>query len=251
MLAVLEATFIGRWIDALSDTTPARAVDTAQRLWTETASAWEFFATKTDELLRTWGVDGKGSALSDLLEGTSRSIRDVLPNVTATASVYLDAFVRLTRNLMGHMSAHEATRAFFGVQPGSDAGFHGCMALFHGFLVAASTPSVSAPVQNVLVRTFWQRLRAFVEDDDTIRKEVDMALRIAASEAPDTTPGRKSHSAAGPSRPTPVLLRLAQAGRAAPQIWSSVPPDASQNLDAYLYPACSQSSSTRATSSRC
>ena len=243
LLDVLEATFIRRWVDALSTVEPARAAATAERLWRETSSAWKIFSPKVTRLLRDAGsLDERSSeedAVFNALSGALPSALDYLPNLSPTAKVYARAFLGLLGSSLRDSRADAEGRetiegALAGRWP-TDQRLDDYRALLHGFSIAGLEAQIPEPVVNALAPAFWARMRAFAEGDDDFRTRMDRALREALSEANGGPRAVGDAAVAIEPKRQSALTRLRRQADASPGNWASVPPDASQNLDKYLY----------------
>lgn len=234
MLDLLEVSFVRRWAEALADVAPERADRTAVRLWAETKSAWAVYSPRLTKLAqRELQTEAPMvEVLPDLVEAHIDQILEHLPHLSASARIYVHAFLDVLKPVLDSDEVQEGIGMVMDGNWPDDPRFDEYMALLHGLAVAGFQGGIPDVVVTALATGFWARLRALAQDDDEELERIDAALSAALRRARTSKPivheePRRTKSS--------VLERLREAASGADQIWAAQPRDAATNLDKYLY----------------
>lgn len=234
MLELLEIAFVRRWVEALAEVDPEHADATAVRLWAESKHAWMVYSPRLTELIRR-ELQIKApmaEALPSLVETHLDEILEHLPHLSASARIYVQAFLDLLKRVLASEEARESIGMLDDGNWPDDSRFDEYMALLHGLAVAGFAGGIPDVVTTALASGFWARLRAVAEDDEEKLEKIDAALTSAIRRARSSTSVIDDPSSRG--QPS-ILVLLEHVATGSEQIWAGLPRDGARNLDKYLH----------------
>jgi hypothetical protein len=174
--------------------------------------------------------------IAALRDGIPRA-QEYLPFLSSNARVYVTAFTHLLGDLLrdGDEHVRDGLRVFLDGQWPDDSRFDRYMSLLHALMVTGLEEGIPPAVSTSLATGFWSSLRELVEGDEALA-HADRALREAVRDQTVAQPVVDALPTQTPLATEGVLTRIRRrAGELSKDVWESIPADASERLDEYLY----------------